>query len=66
MTGADDEQARRERAKRLRRQIDELRSGEGAKEEPRTPREILEEKAREERKHQESEDGETEEEAEED
>jgi cell division protein FtsB len=66
VTGADDEQARRERAKRLRRQIDELRSGEGGKEEPQTPREFLEEKAREEREHQERDDGETEEEAEED
>jgi hypothetical protein len=64
VTGADDEQARRERAKRLRRQIDELRSGEGGKDEPRTPREFLEEKAREEREHKEREDGETEEEAE--
>lgn len=66
MTEADDEQAHRERAKRLRRRIDELRSGEGGKEEPRTPREFLEEKAREERKRQEGEGGEAEEEREED
>jgi hypothetical protein len=43
-----------------------LRSGEGGKEEPQTPREFLEEKAREEREHQERDDGETEQEAEED
>jgi hypothetical protein len=43
-----------------------LRSGEGGRDEPRTPREFLEEKAREEREHKEREDGETEEEAEED
>jgi hypothetical protein len=55
----DDEQARRERAERLRKQIDELRSGEGDKAEPQSPREFLEEKAREERERQEREASET-------
>jgi hypothetical protein len=52
---ADDEQARHERAERLRKQIDELRSGEGDKAEPQSPREFLEEKARDERERQEKE-----------
>ena len=44
----DDEQARRERAERLRRKIDELRSGEADKGESGSPREFLDEQAREE------------------
>jgi hypothetical protein len=58
----DDEQVRRARAERLRKQIDELRSGDADKAEPTSPREFLEEKAREERERQEKEARETEEE----
>jgi hypothetical protein len=56
---ADDEQARRERAEQLRREIERLRSGE-RNEPPRTPREFVEEKAREEKRRAEEADEEPE------
>jgi cell division protein FtsB len=51
LSKANDQQARRERAKRLRREIDELRSGEGKEVKPRSPREFVDERAREEWEH---------------
>jgi hypothetical protein len=47
---ADDEKRRRERAKRLRGEIERLRSGADAEVEPRSPREFLERKAREQKR----------------
>jgi hypothetical protein len=52
MTAEDDEQARRERAETLRMRIEELRSKDAPHRPPRSPREFVEERAREEARHE--------------